>query len=229
MNHHFEGHTGQFCFGTLKGKKVVMMQGRFHLYEGYPPWKVASPARVMKLMGVDTVIVTSSSGALNPAFKVGDIMVIMDHIGMPTVSGFNPLDGKNDERFGSRFVDMNKVYDEKLRNSTLKVAEEQRIAPFTRQGVYLMVGGPSYETPAEARYLRALGGDVVGMSTVPEVLAARHCGMRALGLSLITDIVTMDYGAAGAINHDDFLETAKWRAATMNDLVVGVVEKMDCE
>ncbi|XP_041472351.1 purine nucleoside phosphorylase-like [Lytechinus variegatus] len=225
-----EEQKGEFCFGTLKGKTVVMMRGPFHLYEGYPAWKVASPIRVMKVMGVHTVIVTSASGALNPVFNLGDIMVNIDHVGIPSLAGTNPLDGKNDERFGSRFVDMNKVYDEKLRMSALRVAEELRLAPFTKQGVYLMVGGPSYPTPAEARFLRSLGGDAVGMSIVPEVVAARHCGMRALGLSLITDLVTMDYGAAGVVAHDeDVLETVKWRAMAMNDLVVGVVERLDCE
>ncbi|XP_071495023.1 purine nucleoside phosphorylase-like [Diadema antillarum] len=222
-----EGHIGQFAFGTLMGKQVVMMQGRFHLYEGYPAWKVIAPIRVMKILGVETLIVTTACGGLNPAYKVGDIMLLIDHIGIPTLSGINPLTGKNHDRFGGRFPDMNGAYDAELMKSTLKVAENLHMASIVKQGVYVMVSGPSFETPAECRYLRALGGDVVGMSTVPEVLAARHCGMRALGMALVTDMVVSDYHSGMTVSHEDVLEISKWRAGVLQDIIMGVVERMD--
>ncbi|XP_011675331.2 purine nucleoside phosphorylase isoform X1 [Strongylocentrotus purpuratus] len=224
-----EGHHGQFVFGTLNGKTVVMMQGRFHLYEGYPAWKLVAPVRVMKLLGVETLVVTNAAGGMNPNYKVGDIMVMIDHIGMPTLAGANPLVGPNDERFGARFINMSDVYDKKLRKLTMKVAQDLQCSTFVKEGIYVMVGGPSYETPAELRLLRSLGADVVGMSTVPEVIAARHCGMRVLGFSLVTNCCIMDYATHGETNHEEVLETGKWRAGVMQDLIGQVVERINGE
>ncbi|XP_072172224.1 purine nucleoside phosphorylase-like [Diadema setosum] len=222
-----EGHIGQFAFGKLRGKAVVMMQGRFHLCEGYPTWKIIAPIRVMKLLGVNTLIVTAACGGLNPAYEVGDIMLLIDHIGIPTLSGNNPLTGENDDRFGGRFTAMNGAYDAELRDSTLEVAENLHVSSIIRQGVYVMVSGPSYETPAECRYLRSIGADVVGMSTVPEVIAARHCGMRTLGMALVTNMVISDYHSGLKVSHEDVLEKSKWRAGVLQDIVMGVVEKID--
>nr|XP_054748359.1 purine nucleoside phosphorylase-like [Lytechinus pictus] len=224
-----EGHHGQFCFGTLNGKTVMMMQGRFHLYEGYPSWKLIAPVRVMKLIGVDTLVVTNAAGGMNPNYKVGDIMVMIDHIGMPTLANSNPLCGPNDDRFGARFINMSNVYDKKLRKLALKVAQDLQCSTYVKEGIYVMVGGPSYETPAELRLLRALGADVVGMSTVPEVIAARHCGMRVLGFSLVTNACIMDYATKGEVCHEEVLETGKWRAGVLQDLIGQVVERINGE
>ncbi|XP_072168933.1 purine nucleoside phosphorylase-like isoform X1 [Diadema setosum] len=224
-----EGHIGQFSFGTLNGKTVVMMQGRFHLYEGYPAWKLIAPVRVMKLLGVHTVVITNAAGGMNPNFKVGDIMLMIDHIGLPTLSGMNPLAGDNDERFGPRFTNMSNVYDKELRALTMKVAQDLQCSTFIKEGVYVMVSGPSYESPAELRFLRTIGADVVGMSTVPEAIAARHCGMRVLGFSLVTNSCIMDYKSHGETNHEEVLETGKWRAGVMQDLIAHVVERMNGE
>jgi len=178
-----EGHSGRLIFGTIGGVPVVAMQGRFHYYEGYSMKKVTFPVRVMKLFGVETLIVSNASGGMNPDYEVGTIMVINDHINM---FGVNPLIGKNYDELGPRFPDMSGTYDKELVKKAFEVAEKLEIK--LEQGVYLGTTGPTLETPAEYRMFRILGGDAVGMSTVPEVIVAHHMGMRVFGISIITDL-----------------------------------------
>lgn len=176
------GHKGNFIFGNLAGKFVCAMQGRFHYYEGYPMEKVTLPIRVMAHLGVNTLFVSNAAGGLNPFFNIGDLMIISDHINLLP----NPLIGPNFETFGERFTDMTCAYDRQLIFAGRKAAAELGID--VREGVYLANSGPSYETPAEVRFYNTIGADAVGMSTVPEVLVARHCGMRVFGMSVITNV-----------------------------------------
>uniref|UniRef100_A0A8C4ZFL5 Purine nucleoside phosphorylase n=1 Tax=Gadus morhua TaxID=8049 RepID=A0A8C4ZFL5_GADMO len=221
------GHAGQLVFGTLQGKQCVCMQGRFHLYEGYPVQKITLPIRVFKLMGVQTVILTNAAGGLNPGYRVGDVMVIRDHINMPGMAGNNPLAGLNDERFGVRFPCMSDAYDRKLREMAHEVGEELGFSDFLKEGVYVVLGGPSFETIAECRMLHSMGADAVGMSTGHEVIVARHCGMRCFALSLISNQSVMDYTSKEKANHEEVLETGKERAAQMEQLVSTIVARME--
>ena len=177
-----ESHAGKLICGTLSGKTVIAMQGRFHFYEGYSMQQVVFPVRVMKLLGVKTLIVSNACGGINPQFAPGTIMVITDHINL--LPG-NPLIGPNDNRVGPRFPDMSEPYSAKLIESLMQVAQQQKIR--VERGVYAAMTGPSLETRAEYRMLKTLGADVIGMSTVPEVIAAVHCGLQVLGLSVVTD------------------------------------------
>lgn len=177
------GHKGRFVFGTIAGKKVAVMQGRIHLYEGYTPEEAAYGVRVMKLLGVKTMIVTNAAGAVNLAFKPGQIMLMTDHI---MLFGKTPLTGPNDERFGVRFPDMSTAYTPALRALARQAAQETGV--HLNEGVYMYFPGPQYETPAEVRAARILGADAVGMSTAPEVITAGHCGMRVLGFTLLTNM-----------------------------------------
>lgn len=213
------GHAGRLVFGILNGRACVMMQGRFHMYEGYPLWKVTFPVRVFRLLGVETLVVTNAAGGLNPNFEVGDIMLIRDHINLPGFSGENPLRGPNDERFGVRFPAMSDAYDRDLRqkaHSTWKQMGEQREL---QEGTYVMVAGPNYETVAECHLLQKLGADAVGMSTVPEVIVARHCGLRVSGFSLITNKVILDYESQGKANHEEVLEAGRQAAQRLEQFV----------
>ncbi len=177
-----EGHKGEMIFGILAGKPVLAMQGRFHYYEGYSLKEVTFPIRVMHEMGINTLFVSNASGGLNPGFRVGDIMMINDHINM---FGNNPLIGSNFDDLGPRFPDMTNAYDPSLRKETQKIAAAHGID--LHEGIYVGVSGPTFETPAEYKMYRLLGGDAIGMSTVPEVIVARHMGMRVFGISVITD------------------------------------------
>ncbi len=177
------GHKGQLVYGSLNGKTVICMQGRLHYYEGHPMKDIIFPVRVMKLLGVETLILTNAAGGINREFQVGDLMLIEDHINF---QGTNPLIGPNDEQFGPRFCDMSYTYTPALRNLAKQVAKQLNIP--LQEGVYLACTGPSFETPAEIRAFRVLGADAVGMSTVPEVIAASHCGMQVLAFSLITNM-----------------------------------------
>lgn len=214
-----EGHAGQLVFGTLKGAKVVAMQGRFHFYEGYSLDKVTAPVRVMKELGVETLIVTNAAGGINESFEAGDLMLITDHINN---MGTNPLIGANDSNIGVRFPDMSQSYDENLRKMAKKTANDLNIK--LQEGVYVGNTGPSYETPAEVRALRIIGGDAVGMSTVPEVIIARHAGLSVLGISCISNM------AAGILNqplsHDEVIETTEIVRGNFLNLVKGIVEKI---
>jgi purine-nucleoside phosphorylase len=197
-----EGHAGQLVIGDLSGKKVVAMQGRFHFYEGYSMDKVTFPVRVMKLLGVKKLIVTNAAGGINVSFQAGDLMLITDHINN---TGTNPLIGPNDSRFGPRFPDMSEAYSRQLRSVAKEIAS--KLDMDLKQGVYVGNSGPTYETPAEVRLAGVLGGDAVGMSTVPEVIVARHCGMEVLGISCITNM------AAGILDqplsHEEVIETTE--------------------
>merc|ERR1711936_1156083 len=182
------GHVGRLLLGELDGVAGVIMQGRFHSYEGYELWKTAMPVRVMKLLGVEQLLVTNAGGGLNAAFNVGDLMVLKDHINLPGFACNHPLRGPNDERFGPRFFPCNDIYNTAYRKIARRVARELNLEGIVRQGVYAMVGGPNYETVAELKMLRELGVDSVGMSTIPETIAAHHCGMKVFACSLITNM-----------------------------------------
>lgn len=213
------GHAGVLVCGTLYGKRVVMMQGRFHSYEGYSMQDVALPVRVMRKMGVKTLIITNACGGVNMSFAPGDLMVISDYL---TLTGENPLMGKNLDEFGPRFPDMNYVFDRELRALARETAKTQGFR--LQEGVYCQFPGPCYETPAEVRMARILGADAVGMSTVPEAQAARHCGMHVLGISCVTNM------AAGILDqplcHEEVTETANLAQARFKKLLDGVIEKL---
>src|SRR5438876_7005623 len=203
-----KGHAGRLIIGLLENVPVVAMQGRFHLYEGYPLQVLTLPIRVMSLLGAHTLIVTNAAGGVNPAYRPGDFMLIHDHIALPGLAGVNPLIGPNDERFGVRFPPLAKAYDKQLRTLAHSVAAQ--IPQITlHEGIYAMVAGPSFETEAELRFLRVIGTDAVGMSTVPEVVVARHMDMRVLGLSLITNPATgIETDDASTVNHIEVLAVA---------------------
>lgn len=221
------GHAGRLVFGNLKGKAVVLMQGRAHLYEGYDVHKIILPVRVMKLMGVKYLYVTNAAGGINENFNVGDIMIIKDHFNMPGFAAVNPLVGPNDDRFGPRFPPASQSYSLKLRQLATKIAKDIGFDSFVRDGVYCYLGGPSFETVTECRFLKLAGVDATGMSTVPEVLVATHCGMTVFGLSLITNKCIMEYDSQNFANHEEVLDTGKKRAKDMQRLISEMVEQME--
>jgi purine-nucleoside phosphorylase len=197
-----DGHNGQLIFGKMSGKNIVAMQGRFHYYEGYSMQEVTFPVRVMRALGVSHLFVSNASGGLNPDYRVGDIMVIRDHINFFPE---HPLRGRNYNELGPRFPDMSRVYSEKLRLMAKEIAEENGFR--LREGVYVGVSGPTFETPAEYLMFRKLGGDAVGMSTVPEVIVAHHAGMIIFGISIITDSGVP--GEIVEISHEDVQQVAR--------------------
>jgi len=204
---HVIGHAGQLVIGTLEGKRVVAMKGRFHPYEGYEPWQVAFPVRVMKLLGVEGIIVTNAAGGLNPNFKVGDFMIIEDHLYLPGMAGFNPLVGPNEGKFGTRFPAMGDAYDAEWRAKFEKIGSD--LGYQLRRGVYTCVFGPNFESPAEVKFLRLIGGDAVGMSTVHEVVAARHAGLRVLAISMITNVAQTESNSQDLANHTEVIQSAE--------------------
>jgi len=210
-------HAGQLVCGQLRGVPVLAMEGRFHAYEGYTARQITFPVRVMKAMGCDLLIVSNACGGLNPQYERGDVMVIEDHINL---MGVNPLIGVNDDNLGPRFPDMSEPYDRELIARSLDIARREDFA--CHKGVYVAVTGPNLETRAEYRFLRTIGADVVGMSTVPEVIVAQHAGMRALGLSLITDMCLPD--ALAPVNVEEILATAAEAGPKLGKIVLGVVE-----
>lgn len=214
-----ESHAGKLLFGRLGGKEVVAMQGRFHFYEGYDMNQIVFPVRVLKENGADTLIVSNACGGMNPFYKRGDIMLICDHINL---LGDNPLIGPNDDEMGLRFPDMSDPYTERLREIAQNVALKEAIP--MHQGVYVALSGPMLETKAEYRYLRLLGADVVGMSTVPEVIAAVHMGMDVLGISAITDECFPD--ALEPVNLEDILDAAAMAEPKMTKVIIRVLEKL---
>jgi len=213
------GHTGQLVIGSVAGRQIAALAGRAHFYEGHDLSTVVFATRVMGRLGVREIILTNAAGGINTAFASGALMVIDDHINL---LGSNPLLGFNDERFGSRFPDMSEVYSRRLRTIANAAARARGIP--VSHGVYVAVHGPSYETPAEIRFLRTIGADAVGMSTVPEALAARHMGIDVLGLSCITNM------AAGVLpqplNHEEVLETARRVRGTFIALLEGIIERL---
>lgn len=214
-----QSHAGRLVCGTLAGKCVVAMEGRFHFYEGYSLQQVTFPVRVFKALGCETLIVSNACGGLNPQYSKGDIMVIEDHINL---LGDNPLIGKNDDRLGVRFPDMCHAYDPELLKLAKRVAIDEKIP--VQQGVYVAVAGPNLETRAEYRFLRTIGADVVGMSTVPEVIVAVHSGMKSLGFSAITDMCLPD--ALQPTSLAEILEVAAGCEKKLRVLVHKVVEQM---
>jgi len=219
-----EGHVGRLLLGLLKGVPVLIMQGRFHSYEGYPLWKTAMPVRVMKLIGIQTLIATNAGGGLNNMFTVGDIMMIKDHINMPGFSCQHPLRGPNDSRFGPRFFPTNDLYNKQFRDIGKQVARSLNLDGIVREGVYTMVGGPNYETVAELKMLRELGVDAVGMSTIPETIVAHHAGIKVFACSLITNMCVVEYNTGIDTNHQEVIEWGKKRANDMKDFIARMVE-----
>lgn len=218
------GHSGRLVCGTLESVPVICMQGRVHYYEGVSMAQVIFPVRVLQALGVKILMVTNAAGGLNPTFRVGDLMLIVDHIGLLNMTGLNPLRGPNDERLGPRFPDMTHAYDGELRRLACEAAGEEGIP--LQQGVYVGLSGPSFETPAELRFLRTIGGDAVGMSTVPEVTAARHGGMRVLGISGISNIAIFDPDAEDEATHQEVLEAGHMIAPRLSALLHGVLRRM---
>lgn len=214
------GHKGNLICGRLGSKLVLAMQGRFHYYEGYPMQEVTFPVRVMKLLGIKTLLVSNAAGGINTSFKVGDLMLIRDHINMMP----NPLIGPNDETFGTRFPDMTRAYDRELIRIMEAIAEEKQIP--LKKGVYVALTGPTYETPAEYAFYGKVGGDAIGMSTVPEVIIARHAGIRVLGMSVITN---EGYHFADDFVNDgaDVIAAANKAADVMSTLFTELVAKID--
>ena len=233
-----EGHAGRLVLGEINGVSVAVQQGRFHFYEGYKMSKVIFPVRVFGLLGIKSLILTNAAGSVDTDFKQGTLMLIRDHLNM---MGENPLRGKNDSRFGPRFPDMTEVYSLKYQDIAIaeakelaleraKAAEERKgkkteVERILRRGVYCGLSGPTYETPSEIRAFRLLGADAVGMSTVPEAIAARHCGMNVLGISCITNL------AAGisdeTINHEEVMETGAKVADVFQNLLRRIIPKLD--
>ncbi|TKG92475.1 purine-nucleoside phosphorylase [Puteibacter caeruleilacunae] len=215
-----DGHSGRLILGELSGKKVIAMQGRFHYYEGYDFKQITFPVRVMKNLGVNHLFVSNASGSLNPDFRVGDIMMLNDHINL-----FNghPLIGKNYDELGPRFPDMSKVYDQTLRSKAHLIARANHID--LKEGVYVGVTGPTYETPAEYKFFRIIGGDCVGMSTVPEVIVARHMGMTCFGISIITDSGVP--GEITEISHEEVQEVAMNAEPDMTLIIKKTIEAVN--
>lgn len=219
-----EGHSGKLVIGMLQGKAVLIMQGRVHTYEGYSAQDVTFPVRVMKLLGIETLLLTNAAGGLNPAFHVGDLMLINDHIGWASMAGLNPLKGPNDDKFGLRFNDMTFAYDPALQQLAQKTARE--VGVDLREGVYVWLSGPNFETPAEIRMLYRLGCDAVGMSTVPSVIVARHCGMRVLGISTITNVAPHNPQPDHVTSHVEVMETGLIVVPKLTKLIEGILANL---
>jgi purine-nucleoside phosphorylase len=222
-----EGHKGDLCFGELRGKPVCVVRGRVHFYEGHPMSQVTFYVRALRAFGIRTLILTNAAGALNPAFKVGDLMLICDHINLVGMAGFNPLSGPSDPAWGPRFPSMNPAYDPALRDLACAVAQAQQIP--LREGIYVAVAGPSFETAAELRMLRLLGGDAVGMSTAAETIVAVHAGMRVLGLSLVSNVATGEPATqrfTAEELHHEVLDAGAGAVPRMIALIGGVVERI---
>ncbi|MDW7695800.1 purine-nucleoside phosphorylase [Flammeovirgaceae bacterium SG7u.111] len=213
-----ESHSGKLIIGLLSGKPVIVMQGRFHYYEGYNMKEITLPVRVMKLLGVEKLIVSNAAGALNPSYQISDIMVIDDHINMHYE---NPLTGKNLDEFGPRFPDMSEPYDQQLLELAQKVAKENNIT--IRQGVYVSLPGPNLETKAEYKFMRVIGADAVGMSTVPEVIAARHMDMPVFALSVLTDLCSP--GKVKKVDIKDVLAAAAVAEPKMTQLIKELIKQ----
>lgn len=216
------GHAGRLLIGALAGQTVVAMQGRIHLYEGYTAEEITFPIRVMRRLGVETLILTNAAGGLNPNFHVGDLMLLVDHINFVGMAGHNPLIGPNIPSFGPRFPSMTETYALSLRRLALTTARNLQIS--LRQGVYAYLAGPNFETPAEVRLLRLMGADAVGMSTVPEALVGVHAGMRVLGISTITNEAVDQLDTDQQPSHEEVLETGKMVVPQLTQLLIGILE-----
>jgi purine-nucleoside phosphorylase len=213
------GHSGRLVLGELDGQALMVMQGRVHYYEGYSMAQVTLPIRVMQRLGVEILIVTNAAGAINPGFIPGDVMLITDHLNLAGMAGLNPLIGPNLDEFGPRFPDMSQAYDRSLSDLARKVAKEKGLV--LREGVYVGLSGPSFETPADLRFLRLAGADSVGMSTVPEVTVARHGGTRVLGFSGISNKANLDGNTI--TSHEEVLESGRVLVPKLETLLRGLL------
>lgn len=213
-----EGHSGKLIFGRLGGKEIMAMQGRFHFYEGYAMKEVTFPVRVMKACGIETLFVSNAAGGMNPSFRVGDLMIIEDHI---NTFPEHPLRGKNYAELGPRFPSMEEPYDLELIALAERIAKEKGV--HLQKGVYVGVQGPTFETPAEYRYYRTIGGDAVGMSTVPEVIVARHAGIRVFGVSVITDLG--GFGVPVKVSHEEVQEAANAAQPIMTMVMAEMIKR----
>lgn len=221
-----EGHPGELVIGLLQGCPVFLMRGRFHYYEGYSMQQVTFPIRVMWRMGIKILIITNAAGGLNPSFHPGDLMLITDHIGLTNMVGLNPLRGPNDPEIGPRFPDMSQAYDPALRQLALQAAADLGIP--LHQGIYIMLCGPSYETPADLRFLRLIGVDAVGMSTVPEVTVARHAGLRVLAISGISNVAAIGPEAA-PVSHEEVLAAGQTIVTKLSPLIKEILHRLEQE
>lgn len=213
------GHQGKLILGTLSGRKVVAMQGRFHYYEGYSTKEVTFPIRVLKYLGIKLLVLSNASGGVNPDFRVSDIMFITDHINLLP----NPLIGKNDDRIGTRFPELSEAYNKNVLAFADKIADELKIQ--VQHGIYVGDTGPTYETPAEYNYYRIIGGDCVGMSTVPEVIIARHCGLPVFAMSIITDLGGKDI--AVQVTHEEVINAANVAEPKMTAILKEMLRRLD--
>jgi purine-nucleoside phosphorylase len=219
-----EGHEGRLILGQLAGMSVLVMQGRAHYYEGYSMQRLTFPVRVMRALGVNTVFLTNAAGGLNPQFQAGDLMLLTDHINLIGMAGLNPLRGPNDPELGPRFPDMSKTYDRGLRELAIRVAASLDIP--LQQGVYICLAGPTFETPADIRFLRLIGADAVGMSTVPEAIVARHGGMRVLAISGISNVAIAEADAEGEASHEEVLEAGRLLMPRLTALLGGILAEL---
>jgi len=223
------GHQGQLVFGCLSGARVVLMQGRLHVYEGHPLWRCTMPVRILRMVGVTQLIVTNAVGGLNPDYKVGDIMLVKDHINMFGLAAESPLRGPNDESFGPRFFSVNSLYNKKCRNIARAAAEEVGISQTVHEGVLSISGGPNYESVAELKMFSMLGVDCIGMSSIPECVVAHHCGMTVLAFCLVTNQCCLDVNThtSAAPDHQEVLDAAEMKKHDLKKFVSVLVEKIN--
>lgn len=216
------GHEGSLVVGKLRGQDIIVMQGRVHYYEGYSMDQIVLPVRVMQRLGVEILVVTNAAGAINPDFEPGDLMLITDHLNIIGMAGPNPLRGPNFNELGPRFPDMSQAYDRELSQSAREVAQKEGV--LLREGVYVGLAGPSFETPADIRFLKAIGADSVGMSTVPEVTVARHAGQRVLGISGISNKANLDGNTV--TTHEEVLEAGAVMVPKFITIIEGVLDQL---
>ncbi len=216
------GHKGRLVIGKLQGKNVLVLQGRSHFYEGHPVNKLGLPVRVMQRLGIKILIITNASGGLNVNFKAGDLMLITDQLNLLPMAGQNPLVGPNLDEFGPRFPDMSQIYDLELLALARKISDQEGLG--VREGIYACISGPYFETPADCRYIRMIGGDAVGMSTAPETIVARHGGMRVLGISGITNTIAPN--GDNVASHEEVLEAGLKIVPKLTKLVKGVLANL---
>ena len=217
-----EGHVGRLVMGELEGQNVIVMQGRTHFYEGYDMTRLGLPVRVMQRLGIEFLFVTNAAGAVNPDFEPGELMLLTDHLNLIGMAGQNPLRGPNLDEFGPRFPDMSKVYDRELQNIARQVSDEEKLG--LQQGIYVCLAGPTFETPADLRFLRGAGVDAVGMSTVPEATVAHHGGTRVMGVSGISNKANLD--GETETTHDEVLEAGNVLVPKLTTLIRGVLRKL---
>ena len=219
-----EGHVGRLVIGWLEGQAVAVMQGRAHYYEGYSMAEIALPVRVLQVLGIEILVITNAAGGLNSEFRAGDPMLITDHINLIGMSGLNPLRGPNLDDLGPRFPDMSRAYDPELRTLARQVAREADVV--LREGVYICLAGPSFETPADLGFLRVIGADAVGMSTVPEATVARHGGTRVLGLSGISNVLPVEGAPPVETTHEEVLEAGRMLVPRLEAIIRGVLREI---